>query len=74
MKYTVSGIISASKFLATVEAESEEEAIRKVEEDSSINTYVDLCHQCSDEVNLGDIYKYEASLQDEDEDGEQDGD
>jgi len=69
MKYTVIGVIDASKFLATVEAESEEAAIRKVKEDDSIDTYVDLCWQCSNEVDMGDIYEYKAFSLEEDEEG-----
>jgi len=59
MKYLVYGIISASKFIGEFEAESKEKAIEMAE--NSENCYTPgLCHQCSGEINLGDIYEIEA--------------
>lgn len=57
-KYAVLGIIGASKFLGHYEAESEEEAIDKAEKNSSL--YVSICHQCAEEIDIGEIYEIKA--------------
>lgn len=56
-KYGVWGIIGASVYLGDFEAESEEEAIEKAGETGCAPT---ICYQCAREVDLGDIYDYEA--------------
>ncbi len=59
-KFTVFGLITASTIVGTYEAETEEKAIEKAMDDENGNHYVSICHQCSREVELGDIYEYEA--------------
>lgn len=50
MKYTVIGTMNASIY-AKVEAKTPEQAYEKA------SFYPSLCHQCSDEVELGDVYE-----------------
>ena len=57
-KYSVIAIIDASKYVGTFEAESKEEAIENAEENAETPT---LCHQCSGDLDLGDIIKFEAN-------------
>lgn len=59
-KYQVYGTMSASVILGVYEAESKEEAIKMAGEDENANWMPSLCHQCSHEVELGDIYETEA--------------
>lgn len=58
MKYSVYGIMTASKFVGEYEANSEEEAKEKAQETG--DCHVSLCWQCSHEVDVGDIYEYQA--------------
>jgi hypothetical protein len=51
-KFTVVGLISASKTIGTYEAETKEEAIEMAMDDNG-NHYISLCHQCSREVDIG---------------------
>lgn len=59
-KYRVYGVLSASVVVGEYEAETEEEAIEMANEDQDANWMPSLCHQCSREVALGDVYKAEA--------------
>jgi len=62
-KYNIIGILSASMFCGTVVAKSEEEALSKaVEGGSAFETNVSLCNECSNQVDIGDVYKFEAEL------------
>jgi hypothetical protein len=62
-KWRIYGVMTADKFLGEVEADTEEEALMKADESEEINgsAFVSLCHQCAREVNLGDIYEFQAS-------------
>ena len=60
MKYKVYGIMTASTVIGTYEAQTEEEATEKAENDPDGNYDPSLCHQCAHEVELGEIYKTEA--------------
>lgn len=59
-KYHVYGMVSASVSLGEYEAESEEEAIQMAEDNQGANWYPSVCHQCSRELDVGDVYKVEA--------------
>ncbi len=59
-KYTVMGIMSASVILGEYEAESKEQAEEMAEQDDSADWTPTLCHHCSDEIELNDIYKVEV--------------
>ena len=64
-QYTIIGQMSAWKVLGVIEAESAEDAINIAESDDMINqeaSWVSLCHQCADVVELGEIYKYDAEI------------
>jgi hypothetical protein len=58
-KYEIYGIMSATKFLGIVEAESEEEAINKSYDELNYND-PKLCNECTKEIELSGIYKEEA--------------
>jgi hypothetical protein len=57
MKFDVYGIYTASKYLGEVEAESKEKAEDKVWNDEGYDTLISLCHQCTNELEVGDVYK-----------------
>jgi hypothetical protein len=59
-KYNVYGIMTASIFIGEYEAESQEEAEDMANRDSNANWMPSLCHQCSNEIDLGDVYKTEV--------------
>jgi len=59
-KYQVIGNITASIIVGEYEADSPEEAIEKAEEDKNAFWMPTLCHQCSNEVSLGDVFETEA--------------
>lgn len=63
-KYIVYAKVSASIKIGEYEAGSKEEALQLAEEDGSANWMPSLCHQCSDEVDLGDAYDPHAELMD----------
>lgn len=52
-KWLIYATYSASKFIGEYEAETEEEARAKAEEDAPPN--VCLCHHCSGEIDIGDV-------------------
>lgn len=52
-KYAVYGAVTATKYIGTVEAETEEEAIKLGWKHD--NCYVSVCHQCADHVEDPDI-------------------
>jgi hypothetical protein len=60
MKYSVWGSYYASKYLGEVEADTKEEALEKAETED-LDYYVTLCHQCSDEVEVGDLESFYVS-------------
>lgn len=51
-KWAVYGRVIGSKYLGTVEAETQEEAQELGE---AINSSVDLCHQCDEQCEDGEI-------------------
>lgn len=56
MKFNVTGLWDASKHLGVVEAETAEEAKQKaLNTDWDGKEYVSLCHQCADELEVGDM-------------------
>lgn len=55
-KFNVWGIMTASVLVGTYEAESGEEAIEMANEDRNGNWNPSLCHQCSNEIDLGEVY------------------
>ena len=59
-KYQIQGLISADAPLGEVEADNAKAAIEKAyaELDTSAPS---ICHQCSHEMNVGDIYSLIAS-------------
>jgi len=57
MKYRVYGIMTASCLIGEYEADSEDDAKAKAESDGEANWYPTLCHQCSTEVELEEIYE-----------------
>jgi len=60
MKWEIYGLIRGSKYLGTVEAETEEEAKRKAYKELAEELYVSVCHQCSNEVGEVEIDELHA--------------
>lgn len=59
MKYSVTGVVTGSKYLGEFEADSKEEAIALAMESDAIS--VRLCHQCVEECEDPEIDSAEAS-------------
>ena len=57
-KYSVYGQVTGSKYLGEVEAETEEEAIKKGE--GLDDCWISLCHQCSDEIEDPQVIEISA--------------
>ena len=55
MKYSVYALYTVSKYVGEVEAGSKEEAEEKAYEHLSEEMYASICHQCAQEITLGDI-------------------
>lgn len=55
-KYSIWGVVSADKHLGYVEADSAKEAIEKAWNELDCNSPT-ICHQCSKELNINDVYK-----------------
>lgn len=55
-KYIVYGIVSASVVLGEYAAESKEAALEMAEKNQEANWNPTLCHQCSGEIEIGDVY------------------
>ena len=62
-KYRVYGIVTGSKYLGIVDAETEMDAINKAFELDAC--YVSLCHQCSSEADGAEIHEIQAELDDD---------
>lgn len=58
-KYGVYASVGATMYLGEYEAETEDEAIEMAMKNASTPT---LCHQCSGELDIGDIIDFEADL------------
>ena len=57
-KFNVYGIVTGTKYLGQVEAETEEEAKEKAEGVGSyLELHISLCHQCSREINDPEIHE-----------------
>ncbi len=61
-KYNVYGTVGASVFLGTYEAKNEDDAIEQAEDNENANWSPTLCHQCSRELEVGDVYETQAEL------------
>lgn len=59
-KYTVIGLVSASIVVGEYEANSENEAIEKANNDPQANCNTTLCNQCSRTIDIGDVYELRA--------------
>ena len=59
-KFSVYGLVSATVSFGEYEADTEAQAIALAEDDDNSNFNPTLCHQCSDEVDLGDVYEVKA--------------
>ena len=59
-KYRTYGLFTASKSLGEVEADTPDKAREKAFETG--DSYVQICHQCSREIDLGDMYDVEVEL------------
>lgn len=60
-KYRIYAKAIASKYIGEFEANNEQEAIEKAELSDACHIQ-SLCHQCSHEMDIGDIYELEAEL------------
>ena len=65
-QYTIYGFATASKVLGVIEAETKEDAIDIAWNDDMLSDefYMSLCHQCSNGLEIGDIFKLEAEEND----------
>lgn len=61
-KWRLYGLASATKFLGTVESDTEEEAIEKGYELDSC--HVSICRHCAHEIDVSDINQIEAEKED----------
>jgi len=59
-KYRVYAIATASWLLGEYEADDENEAKQMADDDNEADLYKSLCHQCADEIDLGDVWKTET--------------
>jgi hypothetical protein len=53
MKWNCYGLVSGSKFLGTVEADSKHEAEQKAWEELDI--YIGICHHCAKQIDGAEI-------------------
>ena len=56
-KYRVYGLVSATVDLGEYEAESAEEAEKMAEDNDDAGWYPSICHQCANEIDVGDVYE-----------------
>jgi len=56
MKYRVYAIATASWVMGTYEAGSPEIAVKMADNDNEAAGHISLCHQCADDVEIGDCY------------------
>lgn len=66
-RYSIQALIAADSHIGEVEAESAEAAISQAYEDLDTSG-PNVCHQCSREFNVGDIYALIASNIEDDDD------
>ena len=60
--YKVYGILTGSVYLGEYEAENEDAAEEMANADKEANWMPSLCHQCSGEVEINDIYEVQVEL------------
>jgi len=61
-KYRVYGILTGSVYLGEYEAENKAAAEDMANEDDEANWLPSLCHQCSGEVEINDIYELQVEM------------
>lgn len=59
-KYRVFAIATASWEIGTYEADSPESAMKMADEDNEAEFHKSLCHQCANDVDIGDCDRTEA--------------
>ncbi|MCP4262776.1 MAG: hypothetical protein GY774_35505 [Planctomycetes bacterium] len=61
-QWTIYGTYTASKVVGVIEAETKEDAIEIAWADDGVSneSHVNLCHACASEIELGDVYEYDA--------------
>lgn len=64
-KYHIYGKVGGTKYLGTVKAVSETEALENADEELGHKMTVDLCHQCASQVDGAEIYEIEAEEDEE---------
>jgi len=57
-RYAIYALYTASKHLGEVVADDKDDAISKAEDSDEV--WVNICHQCSREIDLGDAYEFQA--------------
>lgn len=57
MKYRVYAIATASWLIGTYEADSPDAAVEMANKDNEAEFSKSLCHQCADEMEVGDCYE-----------------
>jgi hypothetical protein len=65
-RFTIIGIASATKVLGVIEAPTKKDAEDIAWNDDMLHDewYISLCHHCASDLDVGDIYKIEASEND----------
>lgn len=66
-KYAIQGLVAADKHIGYVEADTAADAIDKAYIELDVST-PNVCHQCSKELNVGDVYKLQAQNTEDDDD------
>lgn len=56
-KFHVTAMIAASKYIGVFDAETAE-AAKKMAEDEA-DCYVNICHQCAKEIEIGEVYDFD---------------
>ncbi len=57
MKYRVYAIATASWLIGTYEADSPEVAVKLADNDNEAEFSKSLCHQCAEDVEIGECYE-----------------
>ena len=60
-KYHVYASVGATKYLGAYDAENEDDAIEQAERSKECGA-PSLCHQCANELSLGDLYDFTAEI------------
>ena len=59
-KFRVYGLVSAHIVVGDYVADSANDAINMAYDDPEAKTSTGICHQCSRELEVGDVYEFEA--------------